>query len=365
MLGSMECCLAKHRRWRELISLLLVCSLGLCVAGWAEEEQPIRIAARSADKSAKQARISFSRPSGQPWKILGESQGYSMFRVSEMFEHDAFQSGFATINNEVLRRAADEEIGLSLANIELIQSNAVMTIHQIPEEKRNGPQKQSLNLGANAFDVRCTRQVNWPRAIDEIYIPAFGPEESEATKWIVKKMKENGISHSFRLESKQDENSPSTIENEHVKQLWSFVDGGTVAIAVAIPNYENDPWLVKELAENDPYQLFPWFQATQAVAIGIDLNSDSGRPKIRLALAPKKGHDAAEMVRQVGATRDLLIASESKLVKKMPEEEKSDLVKLMKDLKRWQVSIQQPVDDEGAPFVVLEGEITSIPMLLL
>ena len=362
MLGFMDQCAVSRRSWREFISILLVCSLGVSVLGWADEDEPIRVAAKSASKSASHERTSFSRPTRAPWTSLGESQGYSMFRISEMAEHKSLQSEFSSIEKDILRKAAAAEIGLSLGNIELIQTNAVMTIHQIPNEKRDGPQTQSLNLGANAFDVKCSTTVNWPRAIEEIYIPAFGPEESEATEWIVKKMKENGISNSFRLESKNESANPTSIANEPVKQLWRFVDGGTIAIAVAIPDHNNDS---EFLNEKDPYQMFPWLLAAQAAAVGIDLNSESGRPKIRFALSPKEGKKATEVVKSFEATRSLLIASASKHQQKKDDDEKMALLSLLEDLKRWEISVHQPDSDNIKPFVVIEGELTRFPMSLL
>ena len=364
MLNSMDVVVySERRKWCEHFLTGLVLCMGLVAVCWAAEDGPVRVATRSLPSANSTMPNEFSAEAVKPWSQFGDATGYFMIRLSELASHPQFQDEFSLLKTDVLKGAADREVGLLPENISLVQSRLFVSVSNIPKSRQVNDAKHQLTAGMDSFVIQCSQPVDWSTAADRIHMAAFAPVDSEAVKAARKLMKSAGTSTELRVTSKDSEKHDSIVALSAIKQLWRFVDGGTLALSTQVPGKGRSEALATIASEEDTHQALPWLMAVDAIALGLDLaDTESGSHRLRFALAPSEDHSAEGVAQLLEVTLNSIVESGS------PLEPSSDNKKqvaswesLLTDIQRWDVVVHQPVNTGEREFVVVEGELRQLP----
>lgn len=335
MLSSMDVSRISQTPWSGHFSAILLIVFGVAAVCFADDEPPIaRVATRSTKSPAPAALTkSFSRPTTEPWKAVGVGHGYAMLRPSELAKHDSAQTLVNDITEHVLRNATSPKIGLSFDNVALVQ---LRTSFELTEH--------TLHYGADAFDVRSHRPIDWTAASDAIHMAAIAPEQSATVQRARELFGNRGVSDHMRVVSAKQADI-ATKTTRRLQQVWSKVDGGSIAAAIILGDKVKMP-------SGDGLDLF---SAVDVVAVGIDMGiAAEHRHAVRLACASKADQTADDVISLINDSRQTLLLYANAALK---EGGSPAIVALIKDFAGWQVSVER--SDNGDNVVVVKGEISS------
>ena len=364
MLNSMDDVVCSERRkWCEYLLTGLVLSMGFVAVCWAAEDTPVRVATRSLPSMNSSVLNEFSAEAVKPWSQFGDATGYFMIRLSELASHPQFQDEFRLLKKDVLKGAADREVGLLPENISLVQSRLLVSVSSIPKSRQANDAKHQLTAGMDSFLIQCSRPVDWSTAADRIHMAAFAPVNSEAVIAARKLMKSAGTSTELRITSQDSEKHDSIVALSAIKQLWRFVDGGTLALSTQIPGKGRSEALATIASEEDPHHALPWLMAVDAIALGLDLaDTESESHRLKFALAPSEDHSAERVAQLLEVTLKSIVENASP--PKPSSDNKTQVASwesLRRDIQQWEVVVHQPVNSGEREFVVVEGALRQLP----
>ena len=283
----------KFLNWRFATASICFVALGFLCSAWRiQADDKMRLA--SAKKSGGSQQKLFDRPASAPWETLGEWPGYVHLRKGPLSESPFTQNMIlAYAMSERLINPEAELVLEVFENFESLESNLFATLVKIPVEKQDEGRENSLSLGGNSFDVHFANAIDWAEMIDAINWDSINSNKNIE---IVKKgLLESAKSSHLKMHADEDDRlAVSSSQDERIKELWKFVDGGQVTAAIVNPMEENF-----ETKIEDPMDAKLKALATKVdcVVLGFDCDENIFKHNYRLALYPRTS--AEELVESI------------------------------------------------------------------